>query len=639
MSLADLKSIAPNVPGDWSPYNFLVIEWRATSSERFQLELFANDGEGGKEVMVAKRISPFQGAWVRASVPLEFFRKPAREGFDLAATFNKHRDSYWININFGGWGPCKNVTALGFQMETPIGSGGKPPMIEIRSVSLANEDPGDGVLEPKVVVDQFGQWKLTEWQEKAHSLEELKKAWDAEASSLQFLKPMVVQDKYGGFADGPLSKATGFFRLEQSEGRWWFIDPEGRRFYSTGFNGIGTASATPTAGRESIFESLANASTPPTAPGLGRGGFGGGGSFYTSNLQKRYGADFNAAWGEMTFRRMQAWGVNTVAGFGNSPLAAITSGGEKKAYTVMLRNWASGGGARGGGGGANNTTIMGLPDVYAIDFEERVNTVAQQQCAAVKDDPYLLGYFVGNEPPWPGRESLLCDAILAGPQTTLKARLIEALGPGDTPERRKAFAYEAFEHYLAVINAAVKKADPNHLNLGIRLGGEVPDEVVKACRGFDVCSINVYEFAIPAKTLDRFAALSGRPLIVGEFHIGAPERGMSGGLRQVANQTERGVAYQYYVENAAAHPVVLGTHWFQWIDQPSTGRNDGENYNIGIIDVTDRPYEELAAALVRTHARIQDVHAGKTPPSAQKPKGASTAEIQLEDPVMIPPAQ
>jgi len=43
------------------------------------------------------------------------------------------------------------------------------------------------------------------------------------------------------------------------------------------------------------------------------------------------------------------------------------------------------------------------------------------------------------------------------------------------------------------------------------------------------------------------------------------------------------VRYRYYVENAAAHPALIGTHWFQWIDQPSTGRNDGENYNIGFL--------------------------------------------------------
>ena len=143
-----IKDLAPDLPSDWTDYNFLVLEMRASSSERFQLEIFTRDAR------VAKRIQPFQNTWVRAAIPLEFFRKPAREGFDLAATYNKHRDSYWININFGGWAPIGEVAAIGVQMDGPIGR----PALEIRSVTLAKDDPGDAVLEPKVVVDEFGQW-------------------------------------------------------------------------------------------------------------------------------------------------------------------------------------------------------------------------------------------------------------------------------------------------------------------------------------------------------------------------------------------------------------------------------------------------------------------------------------------------
>ena len=90
------------------------------------------------------------------------------------------------------------------------------------------------------------------------------------------------------------------------------------------------------------------------------------------------------------------------------------------------------------------------------------------------------------------------------------------------------------------------------------------------------------------------------PIVVGEFHFGTPGRGLAPGLAQVSNQKERGVAYRYYVENAAAHPAVIGTHWFQWLDQPSTGRNDGENYNIGFVDVTDRPHTEFIEGLGNT---------------------------------------
>ncbi len=270
---------------------------------------------------------------------------------------------------------------------------------------------------------------------------------------------------------------------------------------------------------------------------------------------------------------------------------------------------------------------MGMPDVYSPEFERRVDQMAQR-CEAYKDDPYLLGYFVGNEPPWPTRESMLCDGLLAGPDSEIKSRLIEFLKAGDTPERRRQFAYEAFDHLLGIVNAAIRKYDPHHLNLGIRLGGDVPDEVIKACRVFDVCSINVYDFAIPEETLDRYARLTGRPLLGGEFHFGAPERGLGGGLRQVASQSERGVAFQYYVEHAASHPSMIGTHWFQWIDQPATGRNDGENYNIGLVDVTDRPYQDMMGAVIRTHRRLYQIHAGKIQPVDRLPKGRSCAEVK-----------
>ena len=48
----------------------------------------------------------------------------------------------------------------------------------------------------------------------------------------------------------------------------------------------------------------------------------------------------------------------------------------------------------------------------------------------------MLGYFIGNEPPWPGRESQLVDLFLAGPASETQNRFREALAAGDTPERR-----------------------------------------------------------------------------------------------------------------------------------------------------------------------------------------------------------
>ena len=49
---------------------------------------------------------------------------------------------------------------------------------------------------------------------------------------------------YGGYKDTQ-AKATGFFRVEQIDGKWWFVDPDGHLFLSTGSNCIGGGEAAP----------------------------------------------------------------------------------------------------------------------------------------------------------------------------------------------------------------------------------------------------------------------------------------------------------------------------------------------------------------------------------------------------------
>jgi hypothetical protein len=137
-----------------------------------------------------------------------------------------------------------------------------------------------------------------------------------------------------------------------------------------------------------------------------------------------------------------------------------------------------------------------------------------------------------------------------------------------------------------------------------------------------VCSINVYEYE-PTKQVARAYRVSGRPVLIGEFHFGVPADGLGAGLVQTMNQVERAKGYRYYVEQAAALPGFLGAHWFAWGDEPVLGRMDGENYNIGFVDAMDRPYPELVAGAKATHARLLDVHSGKVPPFSERPKASN----------------
>jgi len=540
-----LKELNPNLPADWSDSNYLVLEMKTSTPQRFSL--WIQTANGPRRLM----LQPFgQNVWLRAAVPLRYFQGKDQSGFDLASTNNRRTNSFWMSI-WGPYGDLKKVESLSFVMDYPIAK----PTLEIRSVTLAKEDPGSDFLEGKPVLDEFGQWAHADWPGKIHSREQLDNELAAEDKTL---KPGDFgYCEYGGYQNTK-AKATGFFRVEQVDGKWWFVDPHGHLFLSTGSNGAG-----------------------------GRGGGRAGATDAPNPAARRLE------------RRMEAWGFNT------------GGAGMKKAYTAMVSA------PRG------QNTFLGLPDVYSDEFVRGVDAVAAAQCAPRKDDPWLLGYFIGNEPPWDARESEVVSMILAGPASATQSQLKEFLAAGDTPERRKQFVVAAFQKQLEIQGAAIRKYDPNHLNLGIRFGGTVAEDVMRCARVFDVCSINVYEYE-PTKQVASAYRITGRPVLIGEFHFGVPENGLGAGLVQTRDQVERAKGYRYYVEQAAALPGFVGAHWFTWRDEPVLGRNDGENYNIGFVDVTDRPYPELIKGVEATMKRLHGVHAGKTAAFKDRPK-ASTA--------------
>jgi hypothetical protein len=587
-----IKELNADLPSDWSSYNYLTFELKSSTTQRFDLKLYDTSG------LRRLTIQPFQGPWIRASIPLVNFQMRNTKGMDMAAIGKTARPGYWIGFT-SAVGPVTKIDSLGVSMRLPIGS----PTLEIRNVQLT-KNPIDTIFGPVPLVDEFGQWIPSDWPGKAKSLDDLKKKWSEEDKSLQPVNFKI--SKYGGFL-GTRVKATGFFRVEQINDKWWFVDPEGYLFFSTGSTGIGPRSEfSRVRGREYIFTAM-----PPAEEIFASGqlkyqsavnGLHSNYSFFSWNLYRRFGTDWYRKWMDFTIRRMDNWGLNTIANWSDPTLGVS----HRKAYVATLRGWGI------------ETGLMGMPDVYDPGYKEVVDKAAALQCTPRKDDPFLLGYFIGNEPPWPNRELELVTVILAGDKTPMQTELKKYLEKGDTPENRKAFIYKTYAKFISIVNAAIKKHDPNHLNLGLRFGGSAPDEIIRTSKGFDVFSFNNYGYVINSNTVQRVTDLTGLPMIIGEFHFGVPGRGLAPGLAQTVSQEERGVAYSYYVENAAAYPAIIGTHWFQWIDQPSTGRNDGENYNIGFVDVTDRPYIELVNAAKQTFERLFDIHSGKEVPVSRK---------------------
>ena len=175
----------------------------------------------------------------------------------------------------------------------------------------------------------------------------------------------------------------------------------------------------------------------------------------------------------------------------------------------------------------------------------------------------------------------------------------------------QAFYTRIAESFFEQCRAAVHAADPQGLYLGCRFAW-ANDRAIRAAGKFcDVVSFNKYSESVADF---RYPEGVDKPMLIGEFHFGALDRGMfHTGLRPVADQPARAAAYRNYVRGALGNRWIVGTHWFQFGDQATTGRGDGENYQIGFLDIADTPYPETIAASRGVGAELYRLRAGRTP--------------------------
>lgn len=591
-----LAELDRRIPADFTRYNNLVIEFRADFSQPFDLTLHTAAGPA------TVGIAPYQGVWVRGVVPLrEFsqFPEAAGSGGDISS---REGVGFVGLLTRGPWAPLTRVQRIAVSQPGSVRSG----KLEIRSVVLTTADVEDKILEQDVLVDELLQWRRAEWPGKPRTLADAQAAWQAEGATL---RPLAAgYTKFGGYADLPRQPATGFFRLAQVDGRWWFVTPEGHLFFSVGANWIDPRVEAPYAEREFIFAAM-----PPkeklTNPEEA--------DFGEFILERRFGPDWQSIWVERTFQRLAAWGFNTGACW---TFEAIKNA-QRIPYCQPLTSWG-----RTVPGIKSVDTILdlyklygGLPDVYHPQFAESARKNAAPRVGPRRNDPWLLGYFVTNSPPFAGREELIAERILGGPATATRAKLEQVLAAADTPERRRTFIWQMYDDFLAIVCAAIRQHDPNHLIIGIRFADDsFADELLHGSRHMDAFSFAAREMnAATQEKIRRIARVTGRPVLIDAFNFGAPERGLSGGVVTVKDQRERAARYRHFVEQAATLPEVIGTHWSRWSDEPAWGNDDGQNRNTGLVDVTERPYPELVSAMQATHARLRDVRLGREPPFAE----------------------
>ncbi len=505
------------------------------------------------------------------------------------------------------------------------------PAFELSSVSLSNFEPEPYPALQDPVVDRLGQWKMKEWDGKVKNEEELVAKNLALKDSVRQASCPDSWSRYGGWKEKKFS-GTGFFRTHHDGSRWWLVDPEGYAFLSTGVDCIGPGSGGPVRGIEDLFEWLPGEGEkefPALDPGNDRGRQM---DFYEANMIRVYGDCWKEAWQEVTAGMMREFRINTVGNWSDLEFARAM----KIPYVLPMRGFPS----------TETIVYRDFPDVFSREYRDNAAAFAAQ-LEVYKKDPYLIGYFLLNEPHWAfGYHNLAYEMFRTGQDSETKRAFIQWItdryhhnidslnvawqtdleqfgqlsgmvlkSPPSTMAESdfKLFSEIMVKRYIDIPCDAVERVDNNHLNLGMRYAWISSDLLYKAGERFDVFSINGYA-NVPPPT-EEISRRSGKPVIIGEFHHGAVDRGLPAtGIRGVLNQEERALAFRTYMENGFARPELVGMHYFQWIDQPFSGRFDGENYNIGIVTITNLPYPELTRAMKITNERIYLVGSGKVSP-------------------------
>ena len=399
-------------------------------------------------------------------------------------------------------------------------------------------------------------------------------------------------------------------------------------------------------------------------------------NFYGANLQRLYGQPcvatptepaapcppvaFDAKrWQSHTLDRLQAWGFNTIGNWSDPALGL----NDRVPYTLPLSivgDYASiSTGADWWGG---------MPDPFDPRFAMATERAVAIAARDHRDDPWLIGYFADNELAWagPGNEPKSRYALAYGTlrlSTDVPAKraflkqlrdkyrnqqgLSKAWGvdipawelmedPGfeaplpnaehpqieaDYQHFQKVFA----DTYFKTITDSLKWHAPNHLMLGGRFAASTPEAVASCAQYCDVLSFNFYTLQ-PQDGYD-FAKLHelDKPVMITEFNFGSRDRGpFWGGVTEVANEQARGPAYAKFLKQAAGDPSIVGVHWFQYLDQPVTGRLlDGENGHFGMVGITDLPFSGFVDSVRKANLSLLD----------QIGQEAAKAQVQAEQAV------
>ena len=198
-------------------------------------------------------------------------------------------------------------------------------------------------------------------------------------TSLADLPPVKIDsglNSYGGVME-PKQNATGFFRAEKINGRWWIIDPKGGRFIHRGVASV----------------------NPLTTDGA------------KAALAKLF--KDRAGWAEATTQQLWDAGFNGTGSWSDDDnLAQAPRRVVSTKLVGLMSGFAKTRGKEFAWMGRGHMDYLGdCPFIFDPGFKEYCQT-ACKALVANKDDPWLLGYYTDNEMPWSPKMAILLPTTI-----------------------------------------------------------------------------------------------------------------------------------------------------------------------------------------------------------------------------------
>jgi len=315
-------------------------------------------------------------------------------------------------------------------------------------------------------------------------------------------------------------------------------------------------------------------------------------------------------------------------------------------------------------------------DPFHPSTEEEMRAWAHQLVAPYKGSPYRIGYFSDNEVGWwhgalftyytkqPGANhtkqklvALLRDHyghdwgrftqdFVPPSGVSSFADLLHSSGAmthlrpgGEGIHVIRRWTSMVAEHYYRLVHRALREADPEALIFADRLQIYYDPAAVRTMAPYIDAVATNYDVDSPDGWIARYyfdglRQLTGnKPILISEWFFAAHENRTGNRnnthLMTVQTQRERARGAAVAAQQFAADPTIVGIHWFQYYDHPQGGRPDGEDHNFGLVDIDDRPYEEVVEAFSHVNPRLTEIHqAAQLPP--RLPSG-SPPEIPQAD--------